>query len=408
VGFVAFIIINLPFLLIRRLDSVISLVTSTVDYFPNISMNAFNFWWITANGKGAVFSDKHFLMSNLTYKTAGLLLFVIAFAISVLYLIKKIFLTKGINASVNNTNHKQSEQYITKDNGGLYRLLSPISFVFAFIPLAFFMLNTQMHERYIFPVFAFALIWTFSMSARHKLYVISQFAICYLLLSISAFLNLHVVLVWNYPQNGLPFLSDLRDIPFTMALAWIQTLVFLVFTLFVLKEIGKKASLAIGAAVLSFMAVLIFTAPPKQKIYLSDVKPVFWAQEWGKPTKDRSVGNGLPRTGNSFLSSSYFFYKKGIGTHANSTLIYPLTGDFKTFETDIGVDTEAGDAASVEFVILADNETLFKSGVMKKWDSIKHAKVDVSGKRYLTLKVTNGGDSNYADHADWLNPTLER
>lgn len=408
VGFVAFIIINLPFLLIRRLDSAISLITSTVDYFPNISMNAFNLWWIAANGKGAVFSDKHFLVNDVTYKTAGLLFFVVAFAAAVFYLIKKIFLTKGIKTRVNDINHTESEQNITNTNKGYYTLLSPISFVFAFIPLAFFMLNTQMHERYIFPVFAFTLIWIFSANHLPKAVRFVLFAMCYLFLSISAFLNLHVVLVWNYPQNGLPFLSSFRDIPFTMVLAWIQTLVFLVVTAFVLKEIGKRATVAIGVAALAFVAVLIFAVPQKQKVHLSDVKPVFWAQEWGKPTKDRSVGTGMPRTGNNFLSSAYYFYKRGIGAHANSTLTYPIMSNFKTFETDMGVDTEAGNSASVEFVILADDETLFQSGIMKKWDSIKHAKVDVSGKKYLTLKVTNGGDSNYGDHADWLNPMLER
>ena len=43
---------------------------------------------------------------------------------------------------------------------------------------------------------------------------------------------------------------------------------------------------------------------------------------------------------------------------------------------------------------------------MGRFDLPRHASVDISGVKNLTLKTNDAGDENYDDHTDWLRPTL--
>jgi beta-galactosidase len=106
------------------------------------------------------------------------------------------------------------------------------------------------------------------------------------------------------------------------------------------------------------------------------------------------------------LSTQYLFYKHGLGTHANSTIVYDIGRRFRTFETDMGIDTEAGPKASVVFEIYGDNTLLFRSKIMTRYENPIHAAVTIAGVSQLKLVVTDAGDGNIDDHADWLNPTL--
>ena len=104
----------------------------------------------------------------------------------------------------------------------------------------------------------------------------------------------------------------------------------------------------------------------------------------------------------------YFFFQLGLGTHANSKIIYHIGKRFTKFSTDYGIDTEAGGQASVVFEIYGDNTLLFRSGIMKRYDNPKHTEVDITGFNYLTLIVTDAENGNIDDHADWLNPVLKQ
>jgi len=64
------------------------------------------------------------------------------------------------------------------------------------------------------------------------------------------------------------------------------------------------------------------------------------------------------------------------------------------------------DKGSVEFVVLGDGKVLFKSGILRSGDPAVPVKVDLAGVETLTLQVTNAGDGNDADHADWIAPEL--
>lgn len=81
-----------------------------------------------------------------------------------------------------------------------------------------------------------------------------------------------------------------------------------------------------------------------QKHYLSDLKPFVVEQGWKNLGLDKSVtGVGLSVGGQTFT--------KGLGSHANSRLIYQLEGSYKTFYAQVGIDDNAGDSASAVFSV---------------------------------------------------------
>ena len=85
-------------------------------------------------------------------------------------------------------------------------------------------------------------------------------------------------------------------------------------------------------------------APDGKVTYLSDLKPIHHSQDWGRLGIDKSVG-GQP------LQIGVKKFRKGLGTHSNSEIVYRLDGKYKYFESYIGVDAEAGSPASVVFKV---------------------------------------------------------
>jgi hypothetical protein len=96
-------------------------------------------------------------------------------------------------------------------------------------------------------------------------------------------------------------------------------------------------------------------------------------------------------------------YSMGLGTHGNSTIVYALNGACSTFQSDIGVDDEVGPIGSVVFQVWADGVQLFDSGAMNGSTATRSVSVSVAGRKQLSLVVTDGGDGNAYDHADWAN-----
>src|SRR5207302_5803339 len=74
--------------------------------------------------------------------------------------------------------------------------------------------------------------------------------------------------------------------------------------------------------------------------------------------------------------------------------------------TDIGVDDEVGSKGSVVFQIWVDAVKLYDSGVLTGKSPTQIVSVDVHSRQTLELVVTNGGDNNSYDHADWASARL--
>jgi hypothetical protein len=133
---------------------------------------------------------------------------------------------------------------------------------------------------------------------------------------------------------------------------------------------------------------------------LSSLDPDSAVQGWNTLMIDQSVGgNPLRIAGKTFDT--------GLGTHAPSEIIYNLNGSFTSLAASVGVDDEvAGLPASVVFQVFGDGKKLFDSGVMRAKDPAKPVEVKLDGVSQLKLVVTDAGDGNNSDHADWAGAVL--
>jgi Gpi18-like mannosyltransferase len=157
-------IIILPFLINGTTHLYYRVITGAVDFFPKVSMNAFNMWYWITNSDPMEIDDFNPWM-GLTYKLWGLIFFMIAGAIALLPLIAKT----------------------------VYRLLYKLSFdkqyleqmflTSALCIIIFFFFNTQMHERYVHP----AIVLLFGYSVLRKNYLL------YVICSVAYFLNLECI-----------------------------------------------------------------------------------------------------------------------------------------------------------------------------------------------------------------------
>jgi alpha-galactosidase len=117
-------------------------------------------------------------------------------------------------------------------------------------------------------------------------------------------------------------------------------------------------------------------------------------QSWGQPQINRSMRERpLVIAGKSF--------EHGVGTHAHSTLWLELAGGTERFQAAVGLDEAAAGPGSVEFLMYADGNKRWSSGVMKPGDAAKAVDVDLRGVRTFLLRVTDGGEGISYDHANW-------
>ena len=97
----------------------------------------------------------------------------------------------------------------------------------------------------------------------------------------------------------------------------------------------------------------------------------------------------------------------GVGTHAASKFRVKLDGNAKRFTAEVGVDDSADSQGSVEFIVEGDGKILWRSGVMKAGAAAKPLDVNLVGSKTLVLRVTDGGDGENNDHADWADAKIE-
>lgn len=382
VSFVTFVLVCLPFVLAGDLSQVLFLMTLNSDYFPWLSLNAHNLWWIVSGAKGLNVTDRITVLGMLNAKTVGLIIFSSFYFLSCLLLYLK-----------------------TNARNFFLSLILGI--------LAFFLFTTQSHERYSYPLVVLMLFLYPFLNLEYGKFTIKNFFaradyfwLLYVVGSILIFFNIHFGLVYNYPQNGWGFLSQITTPQLTIASSYLHILLFFAFFPFVYSQISPLfliipfALTAIGLTITN--SSLLF----HKKISLTAYKPIIANQDYSILQVNKSVNSFSGWKSWNRLSNNYFYYRYGFGAHAKSNLTFDINKKFQKFTTDIGIDTEAGPQASVVFQIFGDGKKLFESGKMGKFDFPKHVEVDVSGVKYLGLILDDGGDGINNDHADWLNPVL--
>lgn len=120
---------------------------------------------------------------------------------------------------------------------------------------------------------------------------------------------------------------------------------------------------------------------------------------WGPVGQNRSV-DGRP------LTIAGAGYAEGLGAHAPSEIVYQLGGACSRLGVDVGVDDEVGANGSVVFQIYRDGTEVADSGLMTVGQSAQHLTADLTGGSVLRLVVTDGGNGNNSDHADWGRPLI--
>jgi len=140
--------------------------------------------------------------------------------------------------------------------------------------------------------------------------------------------------------------------------------------------------------------------PPAPDVYCSDLKPLVWISGWnGAPRRDLSIeDNPIRIRGETF--------RKGIGTHAVSEIVFPILSNYRRFVAVVGVDDEKNDTpvGSVTFEVYADDKLLVKTPVLTPFDERYPINVEIpKGAKRLRLVVGDGGNGIGCDHADWAN-----
>src|SRR5205823_4578457 len=111
-------------------------------------------------------------------------------------------------------------------------------------------------------------------------------------------------------------------------------------------------------------------------------------------------GDGRP------LTIGGVIYDKGLGVHPDSTVEVFLGGRCARLSASIGVDDEVGAAGSVTFEVATDGTPRYTSPTLTGTADPAPLDIDVTGAQILRLRVTDAGDGNAFDHADWAAATL--
>lgn len=371
-----FFLLNLPFIWQHQMNQVLYLLTVNSDYFPWLSLNAHNLWWIVAGGHGMQVIDKITVLGILNAKTVGLLLF------SSFYLLFSIL---------------------------VFLKPSPRNFLLSLtmVIFAFFLFTTQSHERYSYPVIVLLLfLFPFITGDVSKTHKSKYFWVIYALVTVAVFFNIHTGLVVNYPQNGFQMLTQLTTIPLTILNSYILIFLFLLLLPLLFSQISYLFFILCSMLFVLCLTILNLPYFLGKPISLTSFKPIIIKQDYAVLQINKSVNSFSGLKSWSRLSSNYFFYRKGFGTHANSNIVFDLNRKFTNFSTDFGVDTEAATPASVIFRIHGDGKKLFESKKMGRFDFPQHTQVNITGIKFLGLEVTDAADGINSDHADWLNPIL--
>jgi Gpi18-like mannosyltransferase len=268
--------------------------------------------------------------------------------------------------------------------------------------VSFFAVSSGMHERYMFLAIPFAALWVCK-SRRHLWW--------YPILTTLVFINMNFV----YPLTGnngawnlisvcviLVLIFMLAQVIFNRSFSgsnWIAGIAersplspyLLVFTLWIAfmsnefrLEIKQYLPAEFGKA---------------NEIYVSTLSPEIQQQDWGELKIDSTVTGGP-------LCLRKKCYKRGLGTHARSIIVYNIPVEARRFLAVAGLDDESQNG-EVEFIAEIDGHEAWRSGKVT-WD-MKPIMVDIPlvNAKKLMLRVEPLGEI-HSDHADWADARFER
>ncbi len=138
-----------------------------------------------------------------------------------------------------------------------------------------------------------------------------------------------------------------------------------------------------------------------EEVFLSELEPEVATAGYHGVQMDHST-QGLP------ISVAGKRYERGIGTHAESDIVFNLYGLYRRFTAEVGVDDETGGKGSVVFEVYGDGRKLWSSGVMRGHEPARRVDIDITGVHELRLHVGNARDNIDYDHADWAEARVRK
>lgn len=144
---------------------------------------------------------------------------------------------------------------------------------------------------------------------------------------------------------------------------------------------------------------IIPDTPPLPDVHLSDLNWVSATAGWGSPQKNFSVQQNP-------LSIGGVIYAKGIGTHADSEIVYSLDPAYLRFVAVAGIDDEITlNKASIRFSVQIDGVAVAQSPVVRHDGQSQFWHFDVpipAGSQRLKIVALGTLDGSSYDHADWV------
>lgn len=137
-----------------------------------------------------------------------------------------------------------------------------------------------------------------------------------------------------------------------------------------------------------------------KETYLSDLNWKYATIGSGYIGKDKSVREESIKLLNE--DGSVEVFKKGIGTHAYSEIVYDSTG-YDIFDTWVGLDqfVAGQQASSVVFKVYVDGVLKAETPIMKSNTPKQNLIVDVRNSSEIKLVVDVADNGDTWDHADW-------
>ena len=140
--------------------------------------------------------------------------------------------------------------------------------------------------------------------------------------------------------------------------------------------------------------------------YLSDLRWVSANNGRGEVEKDNPVATTAGgRTPERFMLRGQA-YRKGFGTFPVAEAKYNLDKKYERFSAVLGIDDTALGRGSAIFEVWSGTTMLYKSDKLLGTSAPQHISLVVTDKTELTLKVTDAGDGNTMDIADWADAKL--
>ncbi len=138
--------------------------------------------------------------------------------------------------------------------------------------------------------------------------------------------------------------------------------------------------------------------PPLPDIYLSDLEPLKATTGWGGTVKkDRGIG-GQPF---KYLGKEY---KKGMGVHAESEMVYDLKPEYRRFVALASVGVPQFGFGSAVCEVYADAELIGQTTRILAMQPGWLFDLPIpAGAKQLRLVVTDSGDGTDYDQLDWIN-----